>query len=257
LELIIILFTVLFGCLLTFFSGFGLGTILLPVFSLFFSLEIAIAATAIVHFFNSFFKVLLVFRYVNWNLLFKFGSTAIPFAFIGAWMLGEIDSSDFVIHYNFYFLINDVSLIQFCIGLLMLLFAFIELFWKKKELNLSGIWIYVGGSLSGFFGGLSGHQGALRAMFLSKTKISKEEFVATSSTIGLFIDFTRLLVYSTTISLIGAVSIQKTLILAICVAFIGSYFGSKLLRKTTMKTVQYIVTCLLLVMGILLMFGFL
>ncbi len=256
-DLFIILFTVLLGSLLTFFSGFGLGTILLPVFTLFFSLEIAIGATAIVHFFNSFFKVLLVYRYVNWKLLLRFGSTAIPFAFMGAWTLGKLDSSDFVIHYNFYFLNKDVSLIQFCIGVLMLLFASIELFWKKREFNFSGSMLYIGGLLSGFFGGLSGHQGALRAMFLTKINISKEEFVATSSTIGLFIDFTRLVVYSTTISIIGVISIQSTLIPAICVAFVGSYFGSKLLGKTTMKSVQYLVTFLLFIMGLLLVFGFL
>lgn len=256
-ELIIILFTVLIGSLLTFFSGFGLGTILLPVFSLFFSLEIAIGATAIVHFFNSFFKVLLVYRYVNWKLLVSFGSTAIPFAFIGAWTLSKLDSSDFVIHYSFYFLNKDVSLIQFCIGIVMLFFALIELFWKKKEFSFSGAQLYIGGLLSGFFGGLSGHQGALRAMFLTKTNISKEEFVATSSTIGLLIDFTRLMVYSSTISLMSTLSIHWTLILAICVAFVGSYFGSKLLGKTTMKSVQYLVTFLLFIMGLLLVFGFL
>ena len=48
-ELIICL-VALFGSALTFFSGFGLGTILVPVFALFFPIELAIALTAIVHF---------------------------------------------------------------------------------------------------------------------------------------------------------------------------------------------------------------
>jgi hypothetical protein len=34
---------------LTLFSGFGLGTILMPAFALFFPLTVAIAATAVVH----------------------------------------------------------------------------------------------------------------------------------------------------------------------------------------------------------------
>lgn len=41
---------------LTFFSGFGPGTILMPAFTLLFPVEIAIAATAVVHFLNNFFK---------------------------------------------------------------------------------------------------------------------------------------------------------------------------------------------------------
>ncbi len=45
---------------LTLFSGFGLGTLLLPAFALFFPVEIAVAATAIVHLINNLFKLLLV-----------------------------------------------------------------------------------------------------------------------------------------------------------------------------------------------------
>lgn len=41
---------------LTLFSGFGLGTILMPVFALFFPLPLAISATAVVHFANNIFK---------------------------------------------------------------------------------------------------------------------------------------------------------------------------------------------------------
>ncbi|MEO8167675.1 MAG: sulfite exporter TauE/SafE family protein, partial [bacterium] len=41
---------------LTLFSGFGLGTLLLPAFLLFFPTELAIAMTAIVHFLNNIFK---------------------------------------------------------------------------------------------------------------------------------------------------------------------------------------------------------
>ena len=42
---------------LTLFSGFGLGTLLMPVFALFFPLEVAVGATAIVHLANSLFKL--------------------------------------------------------------------------------------------------------------------------------------------------------------------------------------------------------
>ncbi|MCR4297043.1 MAG: sulfite exporter TauE/SafE family protein, partial [Elusimicrobia bacterium] len=38
---------------LTFFSGFGLGTLLLPAFSLFFPIREAVALTAVVHALNN------------------------------------------------------------------------------------------------------------------------------------------------------------------------------------------------------------
>ena len=55
--------------LLTFFAGFGLGTIMLPVFAIFFPLELAIAATAIVHFANNIFKYALLRREIDWQVV--------------------------------------------------------------------------------------------------------------------------------------------------------------------------------------------
>ena len=46
---------------LTFFSGFGLGTLLMPAFALFFPIEVAVAATAIVHLANNIFKLINMF----------------------------------------------------------------------------------------------------------------------------------------------------------------------------------------------------
>jgi uncharacterized membrane protein YfcA len=46
-EFIIIPAVALLASLLAFFSGFGLGTILLPAFTIFFPVNIAVALTAI------------------------------------------------------------------------------------------------------------------------------------------------------------------------------------------------------------------
>ena len=53
--LIVIIIAAFVGSILTFFSGFGLGTILVAVFTVFFAPELAIAMTAIVHLFNNVF----------------------------------------------------------------------------------------------------------------------------------------------------------------------------------------------------------
>ena len=53
----IVIGLVAFGVsLLTLFSGFGLGTLLLPAFAVFFPIEVAVASTAIVHAANNLFK---------------------------------------------------------------------------------------------------------------------------------------------------------------------------------------------------------
>jgi len=59
-DYFILCLVALLGSGLTLFSGFGLGTLLVPVFAIFFPIEIAIALTAIVHFLNNLFKLALL-----------------------------------------------------------------------------------------------------------------------------------------------------------------------------------------------------
>ena len=86
-EIIVISVVAFLVAILTFFSGFGLGTILTPVFMLFFPVELAIALTGIVHFFNNVFKIILVGKNADKSVLKRFGIPAVIFAFIGAWIL--------------------------------------------------------------------------------------------------------------------------------------------------------------------------
>ena len=58
---------------LTLFSGFGLGTLLMPVFALFFPIDLAIALTAIVHLLNNLFKLILLGKFADLKTSFVFG----------------------------------------------------------------------------------------------------------------------------------------------------------------------------------------
>ena len=62
---------------LTFFSGFGLGTLLMPVVALFLPVEVAIAVTAIVHLANNLFKLALVGKKADRSVLWRFGAPAV------------------------------------------------------------------------------------------------------------------------------------------------------------------------------------
>ena len=84
----------LFAAGLTLYSGFGLGTLLLPVFALFYPIEVAVAATAVVHGANNVFKVSLVGRYADRGVVLRFGVTAIVAAFLGAALLGALAGVD-------------------------------------------------------------------------------------------------------------------------------------------------------------------
>jgi len=72
---------------LTLFSGFGLGTILTPVFATFFPVATAVAMTAVVHLANTLFKIGLVGRDADRPIVLRFGLPAALAAVGGAALL--------------------------------------------------------------------------------------------------------------------------------------------------------------------------
>jgi uncharacterized membrane protein YfcA len=255
---LIIALSVLFGAWLTFFSGFGLGTILLPVFSLYFPIDIAIAATAIVHFSNNVFKFGMVYKHIHWPTLLRFGFPAMVAALLGALLLNFMGKQAVICDYVLFNKELKITTLKLVIGGLMLFFALFELIPKLSNWKMDQKYMPLGGLLSGFFGGISGHQGAFRSVFLTKTGLSKEEFIGTSNAIALVIDITRITVYATTIfKIIDFNGIKSSLLIGIAFAFIGSYFGKRLLSKTTIKGIQRVVGVLLLIIGSLFCAGIL
>jgi len=89
-DIVIISVVAFLVAILTFFSGFGLGTILTPVFMIFFPVDVAIALTGVVHFFNNIFKLILVGKKADKQVVLRFGIPAVIAAFIGAWLLLQI-----------------------------------------------------------------------------------------------------------------------------------------------------------------------
>ena len=85
----------------------------------------------------------------------------------------------------------------------------LELLPVFTRLALDRRWLPVGGLVSGFFGGLSGHQGAFRSMFLVKAGLDKEAFVATGVVLAVVVDMARLVVYG--FDLAGQVGQQHAL----------------------------------------------
>jgi hypothetical protein len=66
---------------------------------------------------------------------------------------------------------------------------------KWTKLRLGETEDRIGGFGSGFFGGLTGHQGALRALFLQKRLPDKLAYAATASILALVVDLTRVPIY--------------------------------------------------------------
>lgn len=254
-DYIIICIVALLGSTLTLFSGFGLGTILLPVFGLFFPIEIAVVLTALVHFMNNIFKLFLFGKKSNKDVVFKFGIPAIFFAFLGAYLLKLLTQMQPIFQYSISEKVFEIMPLKLIIGLLLIIFSLFDFIPRLKNLEFDKKYLSIGGVLSGFFGGISGHQGALRSAFLIRSGLSKEAFVATGVVIACLVDISRLSIYIPKI-VNNELSLNYKLVLfATLSAFLGIYFGNKLLQKTTYKSIQNIVAFMLLGYGFLLIFG--
>lgn len=252
---LIIAIVALLASALTFFSGFGLGTILLPVFAIFFPVELAIALTAIVHFLNNVFKFFLTGKHLDKDVLLKFGLPSIVAAFIGAMLLNYLTDLPSVFSYELREKIFEITPIKLIIALLLIFFALFDIIPKLKNLQFSRKYLPVGGLVSGFFGGLSGHQGALRSAFLIRAGLSKETFIATGIAIACLIDITRLSVYSKNILNVHQDIDWKLVIIATLSAFVGAVLGNKILKKMTIESVQMIVAVALIIFAIFLGLG--
>lgn len=249
-EIIILCIAALIASLLTFFSGFGLGTILMPVFAIFFRIEIAIALTGVVHFANNIFKLFLVGKHADKQVVIRFGVPAFFAALLGAFLLFQISALQPIWSYTVGNNEFHVTPVKLTIAILLLFFSLMEVVPYLKKIEFGKNKLVLGGFLSGFFGGLSGHQGALRSAFLIRSGLSKEAFIATGIVIACMIDISRLGVYSTRFLKSGLQENLTLVIAATLAAFAGAFLGSRLLAKVTLSTIQMIVTVMLIVLSL-------
>ena len=249
-EIVILSIAAFIVALLTFYSGFGLGTILTPLFMVFFPVELAIALTGVVHFFNNIFKLILVGKKANRQVILRFGIPAVIAAFAGAWLLLQITNLKPLFTYDISGRTFQVSPVKFVISVLLIVFAIIDLVPYFSRLQFGKDKLPIGGALSGFFGGLSGNQGALRSAFLIKAGLSKAAFIATAAVVSTFVDFTRLSVYATRFTKAGLHENLTLVISATLAAIAGTYIGNKLLKKVTLQFIQMLVAIMLVAISL-------
>jgi uncharacterized membrane protein YfcA len=240
---------------LTFFSGFGLGTLLLPAFALFFPVEQAVALTGVVHLLNSLFKLALVGRNTDKGVLVRFGVPALVASFVGALLLAQLSGVPPIASYSFLGKPVAVTPAKVAIGGLLLVFAGLEFSDRFARLSLPPRYLPIGGLLSGFFGGLAGMQGALRSAFLLRAGLGKEAFIATGVAIAVLIDVSRIGVYSAGFTRGVHASDYPLLAGAVLSAFAGAWLGNRHLTKLTMRHVQRIVAIFLFAIGLGLVAG--
>jgi len=243
----------------TLFSGFGLGTVLMPTFALFFAVPVAVAATAVVHLANNCFKLVLVGRQADWPVVRRFSVPAAIAALAGASLLSVFARMPALATYHVGGRQFEVTTVKAVIGALIIVFAGIEATRRFERLSFPARYLVLGGILSGFFGGLSGNQGAFRSAFLVKASLDKQAFVGTGVVSAVIVDTVRLLVYGVSFFTRGfgdlPGEILGVIVAATGSAFLGAYVGARVLEQVTLRIVRIAVTAMLILVGVGLLTG--
>lgn len=240
--------------LMAFFSGFGLGTVLTPILVLFMPLTSAIALTAVVHFLTSLMKCVVLRNHIDWRVWWAFGIPALCAAVVGALMLTALSAFSHSITYHIFSREAHIEILKVVIGVLLLCMVFVQR-GGVRHFFISREWLPIGGLLSGFLGGLSGYQGAVRSIFLSGVVVNTQQFIATGAAIALCVDAARLVVYSfSPTPLLQQVGLSLILYVIVS-ALAGVAVGARFAYLVKLEIVRNLVSVVLCVLAVALIVG--
>jgi uncharacterized membrane protein YfcA len=246
----------LVASLLTFYTGFGLGTLLLPVFAAWLPVETAVSLTAVVHLANNLMKVGVIGRHADRATLFQFGVPAVFGALIGA--QGMVTLAQMPGTWTYALPLEwgtaQMTPVKLLVGGMMLAMAALELMPRFQQWAVPPQWVSVGGLLSGLLGGLTGHQGALRSAFLLRVGLSKEAFLGTVAWAAVLVDISRLTVYRQELPSVTGLPVEATLA-CIGAAILGTWIAKRGLPRMNLAGIRVAVGVLLILYGVLLAAG--
>ena len=179
-EMVVLAFL---GCFLaaalTVPAGFGLSTMLTPVVLLMMGPHEAVAVVAVVHGAHNAGKFVTLRESVDLSAFRHYGVWLVAGSIIGALLQNQVPQDPLLA----------------VIGVFLVLLPILTLSESWTGYRIPEANDRVGGFGSGFMGGLSGHQGALRAMFLTRRLSDKMTYAATASVLALCVDLSRIPVY--------------------------------------------------------------
>jgi uncharacterized membrane protein YfcA len=187
--------------------GFGIGSMLTPLLALRVGTDLAVAAVALPHAFATALRCWRLRREIDFDVLKGFGLLSAAGGLAGAFAYTRLDA----------------AALARVLGGLLVLTAVAQLWGLAARWHPRGPVVGLVGVASGFFGGIAGNQGGLRAAALSAFRLSPLGFVATSTATGLLVDAARTPVY-----LYTSGSPLLTLWLPIAVATAGVLAGTLL-----------------------------
>lgn len=217
-------------------SGFGIGSLLTPLLLLSMPASHAVAVVAIPHALATAVRWLRLRSNVHLPTFKQFGIASAVGGLAGALLQSRLAS----------------PVLTVVLGSLMLLAGGAELARRRVPLPDAPAWRLVGGVLSGFFGGLVGNQGGIRAAALLGFQLNPRQLVATATASALLVDAARVPIYLMSAGQVIAEATPLWLAASVGVT-VGTFVGVPVLGRIPESTYRRLVGGLLLLLGIALL----
>jgi uncharacterized protein len=214
-------------------AGFGIGSLLTPVFALRVDMKLAVAAVAIPHLVATALRLTMMRQHVDWRLVRTFGVMSAVGGLTGALLQQRLRGPGLVMVFG--------GLLVFA-GLTGLTGAI-----ERVRLGRTAAW--VAGLLSGVFGGLVGNQGGIRSAALLGFDVRPAAFVASATAAALMVDLARMPVY-VALEAERLVDLASLIALAAIGAIAGTIGGERVLRRIPPPLFKKLVSALVLALGI-------
>ena len=223
-----------FAAALTVPAGFGLATMITPIVFLWLEPHEAVAVVGIVHGSHNAWKLKVLRQSVDYEAVKRYGWAMVVGALIGAALNTAVEADPLLL----------------IVGIALVMLPLLSISEKWTNYRLPEAEDRIGGFGSGFFGGLTGHQGALRAMFLQKRLPDKSEYAATAAVLALVVDITRVPVY---VALEGWQILDAgwLIIGLVLAAVLGVQLGKRWLKKWKSDTIRNGILLAIVASGVL------
>lgn len=194
-------------------AGFGSSTIFLPMASYFVDFKTALVLVAIFHLFGNIGRITFFRHGLNKRVLLLFGVPSFLLSLLGATLVGDLSQ----------------TILKLMLGIFLIALSVTFLVKPKLAFPANTKSLIIGGGASGFIVGLIGTGGALRATFLTGSKLDKEKYIATAAVIALGTDATRIPFYVSS----GFLTEQYYYFIPIlfAIALGGSFVGRKIVNR--------------------------
>jgi hypothetical protein len=214
-------------------SGFGIGSLLTPLFALQVGTKTAVAAVSLPHLIGTSLRFWHLRGSVDRRVFWRFGLTSAAGGLAGALLNARASSPALTVVF----------------GSLLVFAGAVQMTGAAQRWTFHGSVAWIAGALSGLFGGLVGNQGGIRSAAMLGFELPKQRFVATSTAIALIVDAARMPVYLV-VERAQVAAIWPLVLVTILGVVGGTLVGERVLTMVPEARFKQIVGAIILLLGI-------